>query len=82
MTEYVQTFKCPECGILASGHGHLCHPNSDLGPYTCEFCGKEVDDPRHVCTKMLDSMEYICRKCGRIAVYDTLLCEPELIAQD
>jgi hypothetical protein len=82
MTEYVETFRCPKCDRLASGRGHLCHPNTEAVPFTCDFCKKEVEDPRHICTAMLDSIEYVCKRCGRVAVYDTLLCEPELIAGD
>ncbi|MBI5599466.1 MAG: hypothetical protein HY890_06985 [Deltaproteobacteria bacterium] len=82
MTEYVKTFTCSKCNKLTSGKGHLCHPNKEAGPYTCEFCEKETGDPRHVCSKMLDSIEYVCKKCGRLAAYDSLLCEPELIAED
>jgi hypothetical protein len=79
MTEYVKTFKCPKCEKLASGRGHLCHPSSEDLPFTCEFCKRETDDPRHVCTSMLGSIEYVCKICGRVAVYDSLLCEPTLI---
>ena len=41
-----------------------------------------VDDARHVCTKMLDKIEYICKKCGRLAIYDSLLCEPYPVDTD
>ncbi len=81
MTEYVKTFRCPTCGGLASGRGHLCHPVAEEKK-RCEFCGKDVEDPRHVCQPMLERLEYVCKKCGRLAVYDSLLCEPELISQD
>ncbi len=82
MTDYVKTFSCSECGKEASGRGHLCHPsNSDL-PFKCEFCKKSTDDPRHVCSTMVDNFEYVCKKCGRVAVYGSLLCEPELINMD
>ncbi len=79
MTEYVSTHTCKNCKRPASGRGHLCHPNTEEVPFNCDFCKKEVDDPRHVCTQMLDSIEYVCKKCGRLAVYNSLLCEPELI---
>jgi len=82
MTDYVKTFKCPNCGILASGSGHLCHPIKKAGAHTCDSCKKEVTDPRHACKEMVASLEYVCKKCGRLAVYDSLLCEPELISQD
>lgn len=80
MSEYVETYKCPECGIKASGKGHLCHPNREDLPYTCEFCKEKTDDPRHACSEMVNNIEYICKKCGRMAVYDSLLCEPGLIS--
>jgi predicted SprT family Zn-dependent metalloprotease len=51
-------------------------------PFQCDFCGKTVDDARHVCTKMLDKIEYICKKCGRLAIYDSLLCEPYPVDTD
>ena len=79
MTEYVDTYSCPECGVKASGKGHLCHPIVKELLYVCEFCKKEVGNPRHVCKAMLENLEYICKKCGRVAVYDSLLCEPESI---
>lgn len=82
MVEYVKTFPCPTCGIAASGRGHLCHPNSKDTPFTCEFCGKSVSDPRHVCSTMVDRLEYVCKKCGRLAIYDSLLCEPAPIDQE
>ncbi len=82
MTEYVETYKCPRCDIPASGRGHLCHPNEEELPFTCEFCKNETDNARHACKKMIDSVEYVCKRCGRLAPYDTLLCEPELIAMD
>ncbi len=82
MTEYVKTFSCPTCSELASGLGHLCHPVKKANHFTCEFCNKTVDDARHVCSKMIEKMEYICRKCGRVAIYDSLLCEPDPISQD
>lgn len=82
MTDYIKTFKCPNCGILASGRGHLCHPIKETGAYTCESCKKKTEDPRHACKEMVNALEYICKKCGRLAVYDSLLCEPELISQD
>lgn len=82
MTEYVKTYKCKKCGALASGKGHLCHPNKEEGPFTCEFCNKEAKDARHVCNAMLENLEYQCKKCGRLATYDSLLCEPELISKD
>jgi hypothetical protein len=31
---------------------------------------------------MLDKMEYICRKCGRLAIYDSMLCEPATVDSD
>lgn len=79
MTEYVKTHTCKTCNTPTSGRGHLCHPGTEDLPFTCDFCKKEVDDARHVCTGMLESIEYICKKCGRLAAYDTLLCEPELV---
>jgi len=82
MTDYVQTYKCPACGIAASGRGHLCHPGDQGLPFTCEFCKKSTNDLRHVCPPMLDRMEYICKKCGRLAIYDSLLCEPAPIDGD
>lgn len=82
MTKYVKTFSCPECGKEASGRGHLCHPSKADLPYDCEFCKKSTDDPRHVCNTMLENLEYVCKKCGRVAVYGSLLCEPELIDID
>ncbi len=82
MTEYVKTYKCPTCSGLASGRGHLCHPIKENIPFTCEFCNKTVADPRHTCTEMIDKIEYTCKKCGRLAVYDSLLCEPEPKDQD
>ncbi|CAG1065509.1 hypothetical protein BAC1_01091 [uncultured bacterium] len=75
-TQYVKTYSCNTCGGLASGRGHLCHPRTEGLPYVCEFCKKETGDPRHVCTPMLEKFEYICKKCGRLAIYDSLLCEP------
>jgi hypothetical protein len=81
MTDYVETYSCPTCERTASGRGHLCHPREE-GSFTCEFCSKSVEDARHVCSAMLDKIEYICKKCGRLAVYDSLLCEPELVSQD
>lgn len=82
MTEYVKTYDCPTCGGTASGRGHLCHPNQGALPFTCEFCGKTTEDARHVCSGMLEKIEYVCRKCGRLAIYDSLLCEPELVSGD
>lgn len=82
MTEYVKTYSCPRCELTASGRGHLCHPNTDNTPFTCEFCKNETDDLRHACNVMLDNIEYICKKCGRLAVYDSLLCYPELIDKE
>ncbi|MCK4738912.1 MAG: hypothetical protein KAT46_03090 [Deltaproteobacteria bacterium] len=84
MTEYVKTFTCKNCNAPTSGRGHLCHPNSnhpgaDKEAFECEFCKKKDIDARHTCPEMLDSIEYVCKKCGRLAVYDSLLCEPELI---
>lgn len=79
MTDYVQTYSCPECGLKTSGRGHLCHPNSESVPFSCEYCKKETDDPRHVCSAMVENIEYICKKCGRLAVYNSLLCDPEPI---
>lgn len=79
MTQYVKTFSCPTCAAAASGRGHLCHPRKESLPFNCEFCGKGVNDARHVCPQMLDNIEFICKKCGRLAVYDSLLCEPEPI---
>lgn len=81
-TQYVKTYSCPTCAGLASGRGHLCHPRTDGLPFVCEFCGKQVGDPRHVCQTMVDKLEYVCRKCGRLAIYDSLLCEPAPIDQD
>lgn len=82
MTEYIKTFSCPTCGAPASGSGHLCHPREDAEPFKCEFCGKKTSDARHICSKMLGSIEYTCKKCGRLAIYDTMLCEPEPIDAD
>lgn len=82
MTKYVETFPCPTCGLAASGLGHLCHPKSNASPVVCEFCKKTTSDARHVCPTMLDKLEYICKKCGRLAVYDTMLCEPAPIDED
>ncbi|HBG46350.1 MAG TPA: hypothetical protein DDW94_05100 [Deltaproteobacteria bacterium] len=82
MTQYVKTFSCPACGGLASGMGHLCHPRKDVPPFSCEFCGKEVEDARHVCSNMVNKLEYICKKCGRLAIYDSLLCEPAPIDEE
>ena len=82
MTEYVKTFECPKCKKQASGRGHLCHPNKEVGSIRCDFCKRETTNLRHVCKTMLNSLEYVCKKCGRLAPYDSLLCEPELIAQD
>ncbi len=79
MTEYVKTYQCPECGVRASGRGHLCHPVRNDMPYVCGFCNRKTDDPRHVCSTMVENIEYVCKKCGRMAVYDSLLCEPEPI---
>ena len=76
MPEYVKTYPCPTCHAEATGRGHLCHPNTTTSPFTCDFCKKSVDNPRHVCTPMLDNLAYVCKKCGRLAVYDSLLCEP------
>ena len=75
----IKTYDCPTCKAQASGRGHLCHPDKTNAPFMCDFCGKQTEDPRHVCGKMLDNLEYYCKKCGRLAVYDTQLCEPELI---
>ncbi len=82
MTEYVKTFTCPTCGGLASGKGHLCHPLKESFPFTCEFCGKKVDDARHACSKLVDKIEYLCKTCGRMAVYDSMLCEPDPISKE
>ncbi|MEE9615095.1 MAG: hypothetical protein V3W31_09170 [Thermodesulfobacteriota bacterium] len=82
MTEYVKTFPCSKCKHTTSGRGHLCHPNREAVPFTCEFCEEKTDDVRHVCHKMLDSIEYVCKQCGRLAPYNSLLCEPELISGD
>jgi predicted RNA-binding Zn-ribbon protein involved in translation (DUF1610 family) len=82
MTDYVKTYPCPTCSATASGRGHLCHPVGDAKPYECKFCKKTVEDARHVCTGMLDKMEYICRKCGRLAIYDSMLCEPATVDSD
>lgn len=82
MVNYVKTYSCPTCGGRASGRGHLCHPLKEGVPFTCEFCKKEINDARHVCGRMIDSIEYICKKCGRLAVYDSLLCEPDVIDKD
>ncbi|MBI5491430.1 MAG: hypothetical protein HY893_00700 [Deltaproteobacteria bacterium] len=82
MTQYVKTYSCPTCGATASGRGHLCHPRKEAPPFQCEFCGKTVNDARHVCTTMLDRIEYICKKCGRLAIYDSLLCEPAPIDEE
>jgi len=80
MTDYVETYKCPNCGITASGRGHLCHPVEEA--HTCDFCKKDTKDPRHACKEMVNALEYVCKKCGRLAAYDSLLCEPALISQD
>jgi predicted RNA-binding Zn-ribbon protein involved in translation (DUF1610 family) len=82
MTDYVKTYPCPTCSATASGRGHLCHPTGGEQPYECKFCKKTVDDARHVCTGMLDKMEYICKKCGRLAIYDSILCEPSPVDSD
>ena len=82
MVEYVKTYSCPTCRGQASGRGHLCHPLKEGVPFVCDFCGKKVDDARHVCGKMIDNIEYICKKCGRLTVYDSLVCQPELIDKD
>jgi len=82
MTQYVKTYSCSTCGALASGRGHLCHPRTEGLPFVCEFCKKETSDPRHVCSTMLEKFEYICKKCGRLAIYDSLLCEPAPIDGD
>ncbi|MBI5344181.1 MAG: hypothetical protein HZB83_02405 [Deltaproteobacteria bacterium] len=82
MTQYVKTYSCPTCGNAATGRGHLCHPRQDAPPYVCEFCSKSVSDARHVCASMLDNIEYTCKKCGRLAIYDSMLCEPEPIDED
>ena len=82
MVEYVDTFPCPNCGDVASGRGHMCHPNPEAQPFECEYCNKKTDDPRHVCPEMLDKIEYVCKKCGRLAAYSTLLCAPESISGD
>ncbi|MEK7679013.1 MAG: hypothetical protein AAB356_02365, partial [Deltaproteobacteria bacterium] len=58
------------------------HPRPDLQPYPCEFCGKTLSDARHVCAGMLDKIEYSCKRCGRLAIYDSLLCEPSPIDGD
>ncbi len=76
MTDYVKTYPCPTCAVTASGRGHLCHPVKEAEAYECKFCSKTTDDARHVCSAMLDKMEYICKKCGRLAIYDSMLCEP------
>ena len=31
---------------------------------------------------MLDKLEYICKKCGRLAIYDSMLCEPRPVDSD
>ncbi|MFQ5464292.1 MAG: hypothetical protein ACE5EI_00025 [Thermodesulfobacteriota bacterium] len=80
--KYVETFPCPTCKATASGRGHVCHPNEGAVPFECEFCGKTVNDARHVCTRMLDKLEYICKKCGRLAIYDSMLCEPQPVDSD
>lgn len=84
MTEarYVKTYPCPTCGGAASGRGHLCHPREEAVPFTCDFCSKTTDNPRHVCTAMLSNIEYVCGKCGRLAIYDSLLCDPRPIDED
>ena len=82
MVDYVKTYSCPTCGGRASGRGQLCHPRNEGVPFTCEFCKKEINDARHVCARMIDSIEYICKKCGRLAAYDSLLCEPDVIDKD
>ncbi|MBI5561814.1 MAG: hypothetical protein HY894_03015 [Deltaproteobacteria bacterium] len=78
----IKTYPCPSCGAQASGPGHLCHPDKNVTPYECEFCKKTTGDARHVCAKMLDNLEYYCKKCGRLAVYDSRLCEPELVTEE
>ncbi len=82
MVDYVKTFNCPNCSVVASGRGHLCHPSKDDLPFTCEYCGKSVDDPRHFCQKMIDKVEYVCKKCGRVAVYSSRVCEPQNLTED
>lgn len=82
MTEYVKTFSCSTCGGVASGRGHLCHPNNEAVPFKCDFCEKTVTDTRHVCSSMLDELQYICTKCGRLSVYDSQLCAPAPIDED
>jgi len=82
VTDYVETYPCPNCKRVASGRGHLCHPIKDALPFTCEFCKKSTDDARHVCPAMLDKMEYVCRLCGRLSIYDSGVCEPVPISQD
>ncbi len=82
MVEYVKTYRCPTCNGLASGMGHLCHPVTEGVRFVCEFCEQEVDSARHVCSQMIDKIAYTCKKCGRLAVYDSLLCEPEPIETD
>ena len=77
MTEYVKTHKCETCGAKTSGSGHLCHPNKN-STVKCEFC-ESTAGARHVCSDMIDKLEYQCKKCGRVAVYGSLLCEPETI---
>ena len=82
MVDYVKTFKCPTCTVVASGRGHLCHPNKEDLPFVCEYCNKSVDDPRHFCQKMIDKVEYLCKKCGRVAVYSSRVCEPSSLTED
>jgi hypothetical protein len=78
MTEYVKTHKCKNCGTDTSGQGHLCHPNKNAPVPECECCGKPADS-RHVCADMIERLEYQCKQCGRVAVYGSLLCDPETI---
>ncbi len=82
MSEYIQTYKCPTCNKKASGRGHMCHPFEGALPFVCEFCETRVNDPRHICVPMVEKIEYVCRDCGRVAVFDSLLCEPQLISAD
>lgn len=82
MVDYVKTFSCPNCSIVASGRGHLCHPSLENLPFDCEHCGKSVDDPRHFCQKMIDKVEYACKKCGRVALYSSRLCEPVNLTEE
>ena len=82
MVDYVETFKCPNCGITASGRGHLCHPNTEELPFTCEYCSNETDDPRHACSEMIDKIEYVCKKCGRLSAYSSSLCVPVSVSGD